>query len=193
MQTFCVHIKNLTCNHCIGEIKERLNKMNFQIEKIMPGEITIKGRPDRVHIRYFSMLLNHYGAALITDRNTMIVEKIKSLIIDSLNNNEEEVKEKIKYSDFISKNIGEHYSYSHLSYIFTTIEKTTIEKFIQYEKIKRVMQFIIERELTLTQIAWKLGYSSLHHLSKQFRKVTNITASEFRKNPKMLPLPYNDT
>ncbi|MCH8318068.1 MAG: AraC family transcriptional regulator [Bacteroidetes bacterium] len=166
--------------------------MNFQIEKIMPAEIIIKGKPDRVHIRYFRMLLNHYGAELITERNTMIVEKIKSLIIDSIDsssNNQEEIQEKIKYSDFISKNIVENYNYSYLSYIFTTKEKTTIEKFIAYEKIKRVMQFLIEGELTLKQIAWKLGYSSVHHLSKQFRKVTNMTAREFRKNPKMPPSP----
>ena len=181
MQTYSIHIKNLNCPHCTAMIKERLERMNFQIERLEPGEMIINGTPNLVYLRYFSMLLNQYGVKLIADRDTMIVEKIKSLIVDLIYNQDKKLKN-IKFSEYLSENIELNYCY--LSNLFSKINNTTIEKFIINTKIERVKEWLRTNEFNLKHIAGKLGYRSVHHLSHQFRKVTHITIRDFMKSQK---------
>ena len=181
MQTYSIHIKNLNCPHCTAMIKERLERMNFQIERIEPGKIIIVGTPNRVYLRYFRMLLNQYDRELIAESDTVIVEKIKSLIVDLIYNQNEKL-QNIKFSEYLSENI--EFNYCYLSNLFSKINNTTIEKFIINTKIERVMEWLRTNEFNLKHIAPKLGYRSVHHLSHQFRKVTHITIRDFRASLK---------
>jgi AraC-like DNA-binding protein len=107
----------------------------------------------------------------------LLIEKIRTVIIEMIHSSDEQVK--VNFSDFLSKKLG--YDYTYMSNLFSEIQGITIEKFIISHKIERVKELIIYDELTLTEIAWQMHYSSVSHLSNQFKKTTGLTPSHFRK------------
>ena len=114
---------------------------------------------------------------LINDKDSIIIEKMKKAIIELVNNPDEFPN--AKYSDYISKKLN--INYTSLSKLFSKINHITIEHFIIAQRIERVKQFLLFNDLSLSEIAWKLHYSSTAHLSAQFKKVTGLTPSRFRK------------
>jgi len=121
--------------------------------------------------------LSMEGLEILTDKETILVEKLRMLIIEMIHYSKEWPR--TKYSDYISRKLQVNYTY--LSKLFSRIHQITIEHFIISNKIERVKQLLIGDELTLTEIAWQLNYSSTAHLSAQFKRVTGVTASLFKK------------
>jgi AraC-like DNA-binding protein len=125
------------------------------------------------------------GLELMEDKKSVLIEKIRTVIIEMIHSSDEQVK--VNFSDFLSEKLG--YDYTYMSNLFSEIQGVTIEKFIISHKIERVKELIIYDELTLTEIAWKMHYSSVSHLSNQFKKSTGLTPSHFknlkekRRNP----------
>jgi YesN/AraC family two-component response regulator len=120
--------------------------------------------------------LKQVGFELITGRTNKIVDDIKQLVMQYIAQGDEK---KMKLSSFITKHL--HYDYSYLSDLFSSIEGITIEQYLIVQRIEKVKEFLVYDQLSLTEIAFELGFSSVHHLSSQFKKVTGLTPSHFKK------------
>ena len=113
------------------------------------------------------------------DKKSMLIEKIKNVIVELIHYSDNDEELKMNFSDYLSERL--QYNYTYLANLFSEVQGTTIEHYIIYHKIERVKELLVYDELTLTQIAYKLNYSSVAHLSNQFKKVTGLTASHFKK------------
>lgn len=178
MEGTTLHIKNMVCPSCITVISNELKNLGvtFEIEKL--GEVTIFN-PDSVDKEAIRQALEKHGFELIQDKEILIVEQIK-LAVNDLIQNSRHKPINLRNSDFIAQNIG--MSYSSLSKLFSKHEHTTIEKYIIHQKVEKVKELLEYGEMNLSEIASALGYSSVHHLSSQFKSVTGISASEYKKN-----------
>jgi AraC-like DNA-binding protein len=181
------YVKNMVCDRCIRIVKEEMERIGFDVRSIKLGEVVVdsKRTPDIDRIR---SVLQANGFELIDDKNVKVIERIKTLIINLVHHSSAESAPKVNYSEYIASKIG--YTYHHLSSLFSSIENITIEKYIILQKIERVKELLVYNELTLSEIAYQMGYSSVQHLSNQFKKVTGFTPSYFRtiKENKRKPL-----
>lgn len=140
------------------------------------GEIEVARQPTAAQLTRLSDDLNKLGFELIDDKKSRIIEKIKNTIVELIHHSEEIIK--VNLSDHLAGKL--HYDYSYLSNLFSEIEGTTIEKYYIAQRIEKVKELLVYDELTLSEIAHKLGYSSAAYLSGQFKKVTGLTPSHFK-------------
>jgi AraC-like DNA-binding protein len=133
---------------------------------------------DKEQVQRVGLVLKENGFELIDDKKSKLIDSIKTLIIEKIHHSGEG-REVINYSDYISGKIG--YDYSYLSNLFSSVEGTTIEKYIILQKIEKVKELLVYDELTLNEISYQLDYSSVQHLSSQFKKITGLTPSHFKK------------
>ena len=171
-----IHIKNMVCDRCIRVVKEELEKNGLQIIKITLGEAEIKS-DSPINMNSVSATLAANGFELLENKNIRLVEQIKATIINLIHHKDLPLKE--NYSDFLSKSIGK--DYHALSHLFSETENLTIEKYIIHQKIEKAKEMLVYNEHTLSEIAFKLGYSSVAYLSAQFKQVTGFTPSAFKK------------
>jgi AraC-like DNA-binding protein len=172
-----LHIKNMVCNRCIKVVREEIQKLGYDIDAIELGEVDLKGSIHDEDREKIKQMLEENGFELIDDRKGMIINKIKTLIIEYIHYD----REKPGYqnlSDLLSAEMGRDYSY--LSNLFSSVEGITIEKYLILQKIEKVKELLVYDELSLNEIAWQLGYSSAQHLSQQFKKVTGLTPTHFK-------------
>lgn len=172
-----LHIKNMVCPRCISAVSRIFKDLEIETTDIQLGEIILKDIIPAPIKEQLATVLSQEGFELIVDKNTVFIAKIKSLIIDSIRNKEGENQQ--NYSVLISKKIGEEYTF--LSRLFSSIEGITIEKHILKQKIEYVKELLFYKEYTLSEIAFKLDYSSAAHLSNQFKQQTGMTPSTFKK------------
>jgi AraC-like DNA-binding protein len=173
-----LYIKNMVCNRCIKVVKDELKKLGLEVKNIILGEAVISSENQQVPFEKIKEVLNENGFELIDDKNAKLIEKIKVLIINKIHHSNNDL-EKFNFSGFLSKETG--MNYSHLSSLFSSTEGTTIEKFIIHQKIEKVKELLAYDELTLSEISYRLGYSSVQHLSNQFKQVTGLNPSFFKK------------
>lgn len=178
MYSKTIHIKNMVCNRCIKVVKEEMEKLNYTVDKIELGEVQISTGEDELDMIKIKSALEENGFELMSNRNANIIEQVKILIINLIHHNESGNLSEINLHKEIIKNSG--LSYQYLSSLFSSIEGTTIEKFIIQQKIEKVKELIVYDELTISEIAYKLGYSSVQHLSNQFKKITGLSPSYFK-------------
>jgi AraC family transcriptional regulator len=182
-----LYVKNMVCDRCIRIVKEELEKIGLDVRSIRLGEVVIAANdmPDMVRIRN---VLEKNGFELIDDKKVKIIEQIKTLIINLVHHGNSGKSPAINYSAYIAQEVGHEYHY--LSGLFSSIENTTIEKYLILQKIERVKELLVYNEMTLSEIAYQMGYSSVQHLSNQFKKVTGFTPSYFKtiKENKRIPL-----
>jgi YesN/AraC family two-component response regulator len=171
-------IKNMVCNRCIKVVNEELNKLGLNIKNISLGEVVTETRIDENLLPKIKTVLMENGFELIESKRAKLVEKIKNIVISKIQDDNSTIIKRISYSAIIEKEAG--YDYTYLSSLFSSVEGITIEHFIILQKIERAKELLKYGELTLSEIAYKLGYSSVQHLSNQFRKVTGLSASSFR-------------
>jgi AraC-like DNA-binding protein len=166
-------------------VKEELKKLGLHFILVELGVVDIMeniSEEQREHIR---AALHSSGLELMEDRKAMLIEKIKNVIIEMIHYSDDLLK--VNFSDYISEKLK--YDYTYLANLFSEVQGTTIERFIITHKIEKVKELIIYDELNLTEIAWKMHYSSVAHLSNQFKKITGLTPSHFknlkdrRRNP----------
>jgi AraC-like DNA-binding protein len=168
----------MVCNRCIKVVRDEFAKLNLNIEAIELGEVRLSSNPDEAQRRQIREMLKENGFELIDDKKSQLIESIKTLIIEKIHHTTD-LQEYVISSDYIAKNIG--YDYSYLSHLFSSVEGVTIEKYIIHQKIEKAKKLLVYNELTLSEIAYQLGYSSVQHLSNQFKKITGLAPSHFKK------------
>lgn len=176
MEKLTLHIKNMTCPSCISLLKIELESIGLEVEDLKLGEATIK-KPENVSLEAIEEALNKHGFATIADDEKLVVEDVKLAVL-KLIERQSRLKDEVRNSDFIAQEAGR--SYRTLSELFSKHEGTTIERYIIQQKIKRTKELLREGELSLSQIAAQLGYSSVQHLSGQFKKVEGVSVSDYK-------------
>jgi AraC-like DNA-binding protein len=172
-----LHIKHMVSIRCKMIVKIVLTELNLHNVYVGLGEIEINESFSLEQREQLKMALQACGLALIEDKKTILVEKIKNEIIEMVYR--DGAPEKINFSSVLAQKL--HYNYTYLSGVFSDIVGTTIERFIIEHKIERVKQLVSYGDLSLTEIAFLLNYSSVAHLCNQFKKVTGLTPSDFKK------------
>jgi len=172
-----LYIKNMVCDRCIMAVKHELDKNKIAYQAIELGEAELtKELPDS-KLQQFSKSLLLLGFELIEDRKARMISKIKRAVIELIRNSAS--LHKTRLSAYISEKL--HKDYDSLSSMFSEVEGITLEKHFIEQKIERVKELLVYNELTLSQIASDLGYSSVNHLSTQFKKITGLTPTHFKK------------
>jgi AraC-like DNA-binding protein len=174
-----LYIKDMVCNRCIRVVDEELRKLGHDVRSISLGEVVIARQPNAKELANIKLMLEQNGFELIEDKRAKTIERIKQTILKLVRRDAEEHPLTENYSTYIAKELGAEYH--SLSALFSSMESVTIEQYIILQKIERVKELLKYRELTLSEISYKLGYSSVAHLSNQFKKVTGMTPSEFKK------------
>lgn len=167
----------MVCNRCITAVKAEFEKMNVQPLHVALGEVELKRPLTAKQQQKVTEKLNSLGFELLDDQKQKRIEKIKSLLIQQVQGGE--IEEHFSISTFLTKSI--HKDYSQLSRLFSEVEGITIEQFFILQKIEKVKEWLVYAEINLNEAAWKLGYSSVAHLSTQFKKVTGLTPTAFKK------------
>jgi AraC-like DNA-binding protein len=157
-------------------VKEELEKIGLHCITVFLGEVDVMENITKVQRGQIQTTLRKWGLELMEDKKAMLMEKIKKAIIEMVHYAEE--LPGINFSEYLAEKLN--YNYSYLAHLFSETEGMTLEHFIILHKIEKVKELIIYDELSLTEIAWKLHYSSMAHLSYQFRKVTGLTPSFFK-------------
>jgi len=171
-------IKNMVCSRCIMAVENELNKMDLIPVSVILGEAIIETEPDQVTLEKLRRNLQTLGFELIDDKKSRLVEQIKTEIISYVHY-DKNVEDFVNFSDHLSSSLK--YEYSYLSNLFSSVVGTTIEKYIILQRIERVKELLVYDELTLSEIAWRTGYSSVQHLSNQFKKVIGMSPSAYKK------------
>jgi AraC-like DNA-binding protein len=170
-------IKNMVCQRCVLTVENIFADLKIPFRKITLGEVDLEEKLTDNESKKLDRELNKVGFELIERRVNKIIEDIKKEVMEYLNLGMEN--EKLKLSSFIVKNIP--YDYSYISDLFSTIEGKTIEQFFILSRIERVKELLVYDQLSLTEISYQTGFSSVHHLSAQFKKITGLTPSHFKK------------
>src|SRR4030095_7334411 len=172
-----LYIKNMVSIRCKMVVKSELDKIGLHYTTVELGEADIIENITAEQLEQVKIALLKSGLELMDDKKSMLIEKIKNVIVELIHYSDEPLK--VNFSDFLSKKLN--YDYTYLSNLFSEVQGTTIEQFIIAHKIERVKELLVYDELSLTEIAYKPHYSSVAHLSNQFKKVTGLTPSHFKK------------
>lgn len=170
-------IKNMVCNRCIMVVQSELEKMDLTVKNIKLGEVTLEKELTREEKTKLDHALIPLGFEVIDNKKSRIIEKIKNVIIDLVHHQNSDIKTNL--SDILSDKL--HHEYNYLSNLFSEVEGTTIEKYFIAQKIEKVKELLVYDELSLSEIAFRLNYSSVAYLSNQFKKVTGLTPSYFKQ------------
>jgi AraC-like DNA-binding protein len=172
-------VKNMVCNRCVAAVRQEFEKIGLHPEKVSLGEVEIKENSiaDDV-LQLLDSNLKGLGFERIDDRKARLIEGIKNKIIQLIHHSDQ-VDRKYNWSKLLSDEM--HYEYNYLSNLFSSVEGITLEQYIIRQKIEKAKELLFYDELNLSQIASQLGYSSVAHLSAQFKKVTGMTPSELKK------------
>lgn len=170
-------IKNMVCNRCIMVVRQELEKLGMDVKSVTLGEVTLGKEPTSEERMRIESVLVPLGFEVIDDRKSRIIEKIKTLIIDLVHHHDNDTK--VNLSELLSSEL--HHDYNYLSNLFSEVEGTTIEKYFIAQKIEKVKELLVYDELSLSEIAYRLNYSSVAYLSNQFKKVTGLTPSHFKQ------------
>jgi AraC-like DNA-binding protein len=171
-----IHIKNMVCHRCKLAVDAEIRKSGYHPQQIELGEVSIEEQLNAEQLMALDNNLKHLGFELIDDRKSRLVEKIKNLIIQLVHHSNDTLS--VNLSSYLAHNL--HYEYNYLSNLFSEAESTTIEKYYISQKIEKVKELLIYDELTLSQIAYRMGYSSVAYLSSQFKKETGLTPSHYK-------------
>lgn len=188
-QSSKIYIKNMVCERCIRVVKEELENVGFPIRRIDLGEAEITATLDKKEIERIKKILFENGFELIEDSGAKTIDAIKRLIIKFVQQDQREVSIKTKYSKIIAEEIGK--DYHSLSLLFSSVENITIEKYIILQRIERAKELLKYGDENLSEISLQLGYSSVQHLSNQFKSITGLTPSEFKKQTVNSRLPID--
>jgi AraC-like DNA-binding protein len=172
-----IYIKNMVCPRCIAAVNDIFKEMKVDVISIQLGQVIINCVLDDNQRTLLSKKLELNGFELLQDQKSKLINQIKTIIIDQIHHKNQRLN--INFSTLLAEKL--HHEYTSISKLFSTIEGITIERFILKQKIEKAKELLFYDELTLTEIAHKMNYSSVAHLSAQFRKETGMTPSEFKK------------
>ena len=158
-------------------VKDELTKLGYHFISVELGEAEVIESLSAEQHELIRLALLKSGLELMDDKKSILIQKIKNVIIELVHYSEEPLS--INFSEYLSKKLD--YDYTYLANLFSEVQGTTIEKFLIAHKIERVKELLVYNELTLTEIAYQMHYSSVAHLSAQFKKVTGLTPSHFKQ------------
>lgn len=172
-----IYIKSMVCKRCKMAVQSVLDELKIGYLNIELGRVKLAGELNAEEQKKLNMALTHYGLELMDNKKKILVERIKTLIIEMFNSPNDEIRS--KFSEYLSKNL--HYEYTYLANCFSDMEGSTIERFYISYRIERVKELLVYEALSIKEIAYQLNYSSVSHLCLQFKKVTGQTPTMFKK------------
>ncbi len=164
---------------CKMVVKSELDRLGLHYGAIELGEVNVKDEISEEQLEIFRLALLRSGLELMENKKSILIEKIKNVVVEMIHYSDEEGPLKITFSNYLSEKL--HHDYTYLATLFSQVTGTTIENYILSHKIERVKELLLYDELSLTEIAHKLNYSSVAHLSNQFKKITGLTPTYFKK------------
>jgi AraC family transcriptional regulator len=181
-----IYIKNMVCNRCISVVRTELNKLGFHPLNVAMGEVEFYEQLSKEQLALINERLKLQEFELLDDKRSKLIEQIKRIIIQQIHYEKEKIK--VNFSVLLSQKLKK--DYSTISHLFSELEGMTIEQYVILQRIERVKELLVYNELSLSQIADLMNYSSLSHLSGQFKKVTGLSPSSFKelKENKRKPL-----
>lgn len=177
LYTLKLYIKNMVCIRCKMVVKQELKKLGLRYAVVNLGEVEILENISVQQREAFRLALIKFGLELMDDKKSVLIERIKNVVVELIHYSDEELK--INFSEYLSEKLNHDYTY--LANLFSDVEGTTIEHFIIIHKIERVKELLVYDELSLKEISYKMHYSSTAHLSNQFKKITGLTTSHFKR------------
>lgn len=172
-----IYIKDMVCVRCKMAVQTVLENLGIPYLKIELGKVTLTGDINKEELLKIIEGLRHFKLELMNDKKKILVERIKTTILQMFHSSDHTVRS--KFSEYLSKNL--FYDYTYLANTFSEIEGSTIEKYYITKRIERVKELMIYEEMTITEIAYQLNFSNVAHLSQQFKKVTGQTPLMFKK------------
>ena len=170
-------IKNMVCHRCILVVRQEFEKAGIEPLDVRMGEVQLEGPLTEAKFKDIEARLSKVGFEILDDKNRKLIEKVKTILIEQVQKGE--LEEHFNLSEFLPQKV--HKEYTQLSRLFSEVEGVTIEQFFILQKIEKVKEWLVYDELTLSEISYRLGYSSVAHLSAQFKKVTGQTPSAFKR------------
>jgi AraC-like DNA-binding protein len=167
----------MVCPRCISTVENICEELNIEISDLQLGELTTKTELTESKKSALGKALDNNGFELLEDSKSKLIGRIKSIIIDQIHHQTENIK--INFSSFLAEKLSHEYTY--LSKLFSSVEHVTIERFILKQKIGKVKELLFYNQLSLSEIAFQMDYSSVAHLSAQFKKETGMSPTEFKK------------
>jgi AraC-like DNA-binding protein len=162
---------------CKMIVASELEKLGLPFTIVGLGEVEIDEAVSEDQLGQFSLALKRWGLELMDDHKAILIQRIKNIVVETVHYTDEPLR--VNFSDYLAEKLG--YNYSYLSHLFSEVESTTIDHFILKHKIERVKELLVYDELSLTEIAYKLHYSSVSALSNQFKKITGLTPTFFKQ------------
>jgi len=172
-------VKNMVCHRCVLSVEDILNKAAIPFHNVVFGEIHLLQNLTPEDTAHLSAKLKEVGFELIDNHLSGLIEKIKMHVIRKARNEVEPKESRVKLSAYLSEKL--HYEYTHLSSLFSAVEGRTIENYFIEQRIEKAKELLIYGQMTLSEIAMELDYSSPAHLSTQFKKTTGLTPSYFKE------------
>lgn len=172
-----LYIKYMVSTRCKLAVKEVLQKLGLHFVIVDLGEIDIMEDITDEQREVLKVELHNVGLELMDNKRAVLIEKVKKVIIEMVHYSDE--LPKVNYSDYISEKLNHDYTY--LSNIFSEVKGITIQQFIITHKVERIKELLLYDELNLTEISYKMNYSSVAHLSNQFKKITGLTPSHYKQ------------
>lgn len=172
-------VKNMVCQRCVIAVENILEKRNIKFQKVIVGEIYLSEKITAEQYASLSSGLAQIGLELIDNKKVGIIEKIKQLVIQKSRNEVKEQERKMNLSVYLSGKL--YHEYTYLSSLFSSIEGRTIENYYIEQRVEKVKELLVYNEMTLLDISVEMDYSSVAHLSSQFKQITGLTPSHFKK------------
>ncbi len=172
-------VRNMVCNRCKRVVRDEFEKLGLIVGRVELGEVEIGELPPTITLDDVRRVLKDNEFDLVDDQRQSLVEHMKVLLINEIQHLKGERLPTENISTFLERKLG--YEYSYLSSLFSASEGQNVEKYVIALKIEKVKEWLRYGELTLSEMAWRLGYSSVQHLSNQFRQVVGQTPGQFRK------------
>lgn len=167
----------MVSNRCIMAVKKELKKLGLHFIVVDLGEVEIMETLTEIQRELVKLALLNSGLELMDNKRAILIEKIKNTVVEMVHHSNKLIK--VNFSDYLSEKLN--YDYTYLANLFSEVQGTTIEQFIISHKIERIKELIIYGELNITEIAWEMNYSSVAHLSNQFKKMTGLSPSHFKQ------------
>ncbi len=171
-------IRNMVCPRCVRVVREELSGLGLDVRSVALGEVVVSGKPEDLPMAEIGRVLEENGFELIKDKRVRLIEQVKHAALSLVHNDYEKSPIRLKDSEFIAREVG--HEYASLSSLFSSVEGITIEHFIILQRIEHVKELLRYGEMTLSEISYRLGYSSVQHLSNQFKSVTGMTPTAFK-------------
>lgn len=173
-----LYIKNMVCSRCKTVVRQELEALGHQVITIELGEVVLENPATEIQLNQISERLQTHDFELLSDKKQQLIERVKTAIVELVHLQNDGLR-RMKHSDYITEKVSRDYRY--LSTLFSEVEGITIEQYLINQKLERVKELLVYDELTLSQIADLLNYSSVAHLSAQFKSITGMTPSKFKR------------